>query len=69
MSNFGVNHNIKTPYVTNWNLNLEHTLWQDAGITMAYVGTKGNRLYSIRDINQNVYANDFWEMNNRDART
>ncbi|MGA9474609.1 MAG: carboxypeptidase regulatory-like domain-containing protein [Terriglobales bacterium] len=56
---FGVNHNIKTPYVTNWNLNLEHTLWQDAGITMAYVGTKGNRLYSIRDINQNVYANDF----------
>ena len=55
---FGVNHNIKTPFVTNWNFNLEHTLWQDAGLTVAYVGTKGNRLYSVRDINQNVYAND-----------
>jgi hypothetical protein len=55
---FGVNHNIKTPYVTNWNFNLERTLWPDAGLTVAYVGTKGNRLYSVRDINQNVYAND-----------
>lgn len=55
---FGVNRNIKTPFVTNWNLNLEQALWQDAALTMAYVGTKGNRLYSIRDINQNSYAND-----------
>ncbi|MFZ3339877.1 MAG: TonB-dependent receptor [Terriglobales bacterium] len=55
---FGANRNIKTPFVTNWNLNLERALWQDAALTVAYVGTKGNRLYSIRDINQNVYAND-----------
>lgn len=55
---FGVNHNIKTPFVTNWNLNIEQSMWQDAALTIAYVGTKGNRLYSIRDINQNVYAND-----------
>jgi len=55
---FGVNRNIKTPFVTNWNLNLEQTLWQSAALTLAYVGTKGDRLYSIRDINQNSYAND-----------
>ncbi|MGB9234748.1 MAG: TonB-dependent receptor [Terriglobales bacterium] len=55
---FGVNHNIETPFVTNWNLNLEQALWQDAAMTIAYVGTKGNRLYSIRDINQNNYAVD-----------
>ncbi len=55
---FGVNRNIKTPFVTNWNLNLEQALWQDAALTIAYVGTKGNRLYSIRDINQNNYNND-----------
>lgn len=55
---FGVNRNIKTPFMTNWNFNLERTLWQDAGLTMAYVGTKGNRLYGVRDINQNIYAND-----------
>jgi hypothetical protein len=54
----GVNRNIKTPFVTNWNVNLERTLWQDAALTMGYVGTKGNRLYSVRDINQNIYAND-----------
>ena len=55
---FGVNRNIKTPFVTNWNLNLEQSLWPDAALTMAYVGTKGNRLYSVRDINQNIYNND-----------
>lgn len=55
---FGVNHNIKTPLVTNWNLNIEQALWESAALTMSYVGTKGNRLYSIRDINQNSYAND-----------
>ena len=55
---FGVTHNIKAPFVTNWNLNIEQALWPDAALTMAYVGTKGNRLYSIRDINQNNYAAD-----------
>ena len=42
----------------NWNLDMGPTLSPDAGLTMAYVGTKGNRLYSIRDINQNIYDND-----------
>jgi Carboxypeptidase regulatory-like domain len=55
---FGVNRNIKTPFVTNWNLNLEQSLWKDAALTVAYVGTKGNRLYGILDINQNNYAVD-----------
>jgi Carboxypeptidase regulatory-like domain/TonB dependent receptor len=55
---FGVNNNIVAPYVTNWNLNLEQALWHDAAVTVAYVGNKGTKLYSIRDINQNIYAND-----------
>ena len=55
---FGVNHNIATPYVVNWNFNIEQALWRDAAITAAYVGNKGDKLYSIRDINQNIYAND-----------
>ena len=64
---FGVSRNIKTPFVTNWNFNLEQALWQDAALTMAYVGTKGNRLYSIRDINQNNYAID--QANNADEQS
>lgn len=55
---FGVNKDIRTPYVINWNFNLERALWSNATTTIAYVGNKGNKLYSIRDINQNVYAND-----------
>ncbi|HUK25197.1 MAG TPA: TonB-dependent receptor [Terriglobales bacterium] len=56
---FGVNRNIRTPYVINWNFNIEQALWKNAAITAAYVGNKGDKLYSIRDINQNIYANDF----------
>ena len=55
---FGVNRNIATPYVINWNFNLQQALWRDAVLTAAYVANKGVKLYSIRDINQNVYAND-----------
>jgi hypothetical protein len=54
----GVNHGIKTPYVFNWNLNVEQALWKNAALTMAYVANRGVQLYSIRDINQNSYAND-----------
>ncbi len=55
---FGVNRNIVTPYVINWNLNLQQALWPDASMTVAYVANKGVKLYSIRDINQNNYVND-----------
>lgn len=56
---FGVNRNIRTPYVINWNFNVERALWSNAALTVAYVGNKGDKLYSIRDINQNIPANDF----------
>jgi hypothetical protein len=55
---FGTVHNLTTPYVINWNLNVEQVLWHNASLTMSYVGNKGNKLYSIRDINQNNYAVD-----------
>lgn len=55
---FGVNRNIVTPYVINWNFNIEQALWHDAAMTMAYVANKGVKLYSIRDINQNNYVID-----------
>jgi hypothetical protein len=54
----GVKKNLAVPYVYNWNANMEQLLWRNAGLTMAYVGNKGNRLYSVRDINQNIYNND-----------
>ena len=55
---FGVDKNIKTPYVANWNLNIQHAFAPNSVLQIAYVGNRGIKLYSIRDINQNVYAND-----------
>ncbi len=54
----GVNRNLSVPYVWNWNANVQQQLWRNGALTIAYVGNKGTKLYSIRDINQNVYAND-----------
>ena len=55
---FGTANNLVTPYVINWNFNVEQALWHDAALTVAYVGNKGDKLYSVRDINQNIFAND-----------
>ena len=55
---FGTVKNLVTPYVINWNLNVQQQVWQNAVLTLAYVSNKGNKLYSLRDINQNIFAND-----------
>ena len=54
----GVEKNIRTPYVVNWNLNIQHAFTNTTSLQIAYVGNKGTKLYSIRDTNQNNYAND-----------
>jgi hypothetical protein len=54
----GVTSNLAVPYVWNWNANVQQALWRNAALTIAYVGNKGTKLYSIYDINQNIYAND-----------
>jgi len=58
----GVDRNIKTPYVANWNLNLQQQLTDDMALQVAYVGNRGIKLYSIRDINQNDWTLD-WQFN------
>jgi len=55
---FGLSKNLSTPYVMNWNANLQQEVCRNAALMVAYVGNKGTRLYNIRDINQNIYAND-----------
>jgi len=54
----GVNPNLRVPYVWNWNANVQQAMWKNAALTIAYVGNKGTKLYSIIDLNQNNYAND-----------
>jgi Carboxypeptidase regulatory-like domain/TonB dependent receptor len=55
---FGVNPNITTPYVTSWNVNVQHAFTDDLSLEVAYVGNHGSNLMGIRDINQPIFANE-----------
>ena len=48
----GVNRNLRTPYVTTWNVNIQQELARNTSLQVGYVGTKGIKLYSVYDINQ-----------------
>jgi hypothetical protein len=48
----GVDRNIKTPYVVNWALNIQHSLTRNMVLEVGYVGNHGARLVGISDINQ-----------------
>jgi hypothetical protein len=47
-----VDRHLRTPYVFNWNVNVQRELWKDSSIQVAYVGSSGHRQYSVYDINQ-----------------
>jgi Carboxypeptidase regulatory-like domain/TonB dependent receptor len=55
---FAVDRRLKTPYVMNWNLNLQQQLSKSMVLQVAYVANHGVKLYSVTDINQVNYAND-----------
>jgi hypothetical protein len=46
-----VNQNLKTPYVQNFNFNIQQGLWKGAVLQTGYVGSAGRRLIYTRDIN------------------
>src|SRR5262249_12406216 len=52
LSVFAVDVNQRTPYVQNYNLNLQHELRPDTVIQASYVGSRGVKLYRVRDLNQ-----------------
>jgi hypothetical protein len=49
---FGTAPNIRTPYVENFNLNLQHQLSNKVVLQVGYVGSIGTKLFRFRDINQ-----------------
>ncbi|MBZ5656242.1 MAG: TonB-dependent receptor [Acidobacteriia bacterium] len=48
----GVDRKLKTPYVWNWTLSLQHAFTPDLSLELAYVGNHGSKLTGISDINQ-----------------
>lgn len=51
---FAVDPNLRTPYIQNFNLNLQHELFRNAVLQVGYVGSNGTKLFRYRDINQPV---------------
>jgi len=51
-----VDQNIRTPYIQNYNVNVEQALGKQMAVNLAYVGSAGTKLFRFRDINQSVPA-------------
>ena len=49
---FGVDRNLKTPYVLNWNFNVQQVLTPSTVFQVGYVANRGVQLYSDVDLNQ-----------------
>jgi len=47
-----VSKNLRTPYVINWNVNVQRALTNSTSLQVGYVGAHGVKLYGVRDINQ-----------------
>jgi hypothetical protein len=48
----GIDRNIKTPYVSTWTVNIQHSFTPNLVLELGYVANHGSRLVGIRDINQ-----------------
>ena len=49
---FAVDQHIRTPYMENYNFNVQRQLGNFAVLQVSYVGSEGHRLFRYRDINQ-----------------
>jgi outer membrane receptor protein involved in Fe transport len=49
---FGFDRNIKTPYMENYNLNIQQQISSKAVIQASYVGSEGHRLWRFFDLSQ-----------------
>jgi hypothetical protein len=53
---FGADPNIRTPYIQNFNLNLQQQLTRKMTLQVGYVGAIGTKLFRFRDLNQPTQA-------------
>ncbi len=49
---FAFDQNIKTPYMENYNLNIQQQITSKISVEVGYVGSQGHRLFRFFDINQ-----------------
>jgi hypothetical protein len=53
---FGIDQHIRSPYMENYNLNLQQELTKHAVLQIGYVGSQGHKLFRFRDLNQPTAA-------------
>jgi len=53
---FGVDPHIKTPYMENYNINIQQQITNKSTLQVGYVGSQGHRLFRFYDINQPTHA-------------
>jgi hypothetical protein len=51
---FATQRNLRTPYIQNYNLNLEQEILKGVVLQLGYVGSQGRKLFRYRDINQPI---------------
>lgn len=56
---FGVDQHLRTPYMQNFNLNLQQEINKRMVFQVGYVGSNGHKLFRFRDINQPSAAQIF----------
>jgi hypothetical protein len=49
---YGVDRDLRTPYVGTWNLDIQHAITNNLSIDIGYVGNHGTKLLGKQDINQ-----------------
>jgi hypothetical protein len=49
---FAFDRNIKTPYMENYNVNVQHQFSNKISLQLGYVGSQGHRLFRFFDLNQ-----------------
>jgi hypothetical protein len=52
----GVDHNLRTPYITTWSLGVQRALTNNLSLDVSYVGNHGTKLVGLGDLNQPAFG-------------
>jgi hypothetical protein len=55
----GVDPNIRTPYVTNWNLGIQRAITPNLSLDVSYVGNHATKLFGLTELNQPQRVNGY----------
>ena len=55
----GVDRNLRTPYITTWNVGVQHAITNSLSVDVAYVGNHATKLMGLEDLNQPRLVNGY----------